>query len=360
MMKNRFVSVLFVFLLLSSCSGKPKQIELGEVTTISKPVREFLQADDVNRIDEFADGTAEHSLPDPVRLSYKGKQNAEALAEVSLDPSFTESHILNFKGPYFDFYNGLCGKEYFIRLSEKKEKLSQADTYHFTIRNEAPRMIYLDGVTNVRDIGGWIVGEKKIRQGLLYRGSGLNKAYRNGNVSLYLTDAGVSTLTNDLGVTHELDLRMNMDKDGRNEIGGMNDAVFPQIRYTNISWDYRNLNDFLSDTKPEQYQAMFSYLADKKNYPLYLHCSHGTDRTGVLCFLIEALCGLDRKSLKIDYILSAFGNIQGKRTASTIDTYLADLSSYEGTTDQEKAFSFLKEKGVDEKEIQAVKNLFLA
>ena len=42
---------------------------------------------------------------------------------------------------------------------------------------------------------------------------------------------------------------------------------------------------------------------------LLLHCSIGTDRTGVICFLINALLGVSEEDLYKDYLFSMFGMI---------------------------------------------------
>lgn len=44
--------------------------------------------------------------------------------------------------------------------------------------------------------------------------------------------------------------------------------------------------------------------ANKDNYPILMHCIHGKDRTGILAFLLEAICGVSLEDIKNDYALS--------------------------------------------------------
>jgi len=56
----------------------------------------------------------------------------------------------------------------------------------FKTEDRAPRLVRFPGVPNVRDIGGWIgLGGKRVRQGLVFRSSGLN---RNAAKAYYTVD----------------------------------------------------------------------------------------------------------------------------------------------------------------------------
>lgn len=44
----------------------------------------------------------------------------------------------------------------------------------FTTEDQAPRLMRIPKVPNVRDIGGRMIGGRRVRQGLVYRSSGLN------------------------------------------------------------------------------------------------------------------------------------------------------------------------------------------
>ena len=77
-------------------------------------------------------------------------------------------------------------------------------------------------------------------------------------------------------------------------------------------------------------RKIFSYLADRNNYPFYIHCSAGADRTGTLCALINGVLGVSEDDLIRDYELTSFSK-QGNRwrSASNIDQTDFDLSRYD-------------------------------
>ena len=61
-----------------------------------------------------------------------------------------------------------------------------------------PRTIYIDGVSNTRDLGGNVgLNGKRMKEGLVYRGMGLEA----------ITDAGKEEFLNNLGIKSEVDLR---------------------------------------------------------------------------------------------------------------------------------------------------------
>jgi DNA segregation ATPase FtsK/SpoIIIE-like protein len=61
--------------------------------------------------------------------------------------------------------------------------------------------LQIEGLTNVRDAGGWAaLSGKRIKQGMIFRGSEMNS-------HVTVTSAGVATLKNQLGLRSVLDIR---------------------------------------------------------------------------------------------------------------------------------------------------------
>ena len=99
--------------------------------------------------------------------------------------------VINLKAGTRYFWKVKCGKE-------------ESDVFSFETENILPRWIYVDGLTNIRDCGGWMTDSgKKVKQGLIYRGSELNS-------HVTVTNAGLKTMREDLKIKTVLDIRRNM------------------------------------------------------------------------------------------------------------------------------------------------------
>lgn len=246
-----------------------------------------------------------------------------------------------------DIYHLKTGTEYFYRLNIA---LSSGDTIGTTGNFEteqSPRMLAVDGAVNVRDIGGWMTDSgKRIRQGLLYRGSELDGL----EVPEYtITEKGIWDMRGVLGVRFDMDLRL------RDTSEKLVSALGADVEYKFYSINqYANIfNQF----DGEKIRGIFADLADADNYPMYLHCTYGRDRTGTVCYLLEALLGVSDKDLRRDYELSAF-------TYSSVDTeeftkLIVAIGMYEGNNTREKVEGYLLSIGVTAEEIASIRNIFL-
>ena len=306
------------------------------------------------------------SKPNPVTLSWEGEASDSYYVELSPDENFEEDvRSFTTTETSIDVYNLYIGTTYYWRIAPSEDLIGQGAVYSFETSKQGPRNLYIDGVTNVRDLGGYELedGSGVIRQGLIIRGGRLNLSRANDDVATFnsdpdyfqilITDEGIDTMLNELGIKTELDVRTNADIDpsemGYNEIGNMNNDRIPGLEYVNIPlWYYGgNMqvdNNITRLDNPERLREIFELLADEDNYPVFYHCNIGTDRTGTLAFLIGALCGLSEEDMLIDNAFSNFGNISAgvgrtNRNNSVItgDTgYLATINSYPGDTLSER------------------------
>ena len=113
---------------------------------------------------------------------------------------------------------------------------------------------------------------------------------------------------------------------------------------------------FFSDADTmKSIRDVFALLADENNYPIYFHCSIGTDRTGVIAWLVNGLCGVSEKDLWRDYLFSNFGVINGSRRTGIEGDYVLRMRLTSGDTFAEKIYNFLKNTArVPESDMQAV------
>lgn len=222
--------------------------------------------------------------------------------------------------------------------------------YNFTTSADAPRNISVDGVANVRDLGGWKTESgTRTKQGLIYRCGRLNESSAD-TVNIEITEDGKNVMLGQLGIKSEIDLR----KTEGNEVGGITSSPLGDtVTYYScpMEWD----GDMLYDNK-EQVLRVFSILADENNYPVIYHCNIGTDRTGMISFLVNALLGVPEDDLIRDYMFSNNANIGGTRKASQMKNsgYYKAVAAAQGSSLSEKTYNCLVDLGVPSDQLDKV------
>ncbi|MGN0907290.1 MAG: tyrosine-protein phosphatase [Bullifex sp.] len=303
-MKKLFTVILAAIILVSCASVKTPEVH--EIHTTLQ--QEFLSGP-YEMATIYAKGTAELSRPEPVIIGY-GK---DVIIISGQEYPVTDGNAA--------VYNLKTGESYIY------------DDITFRISEEAPRNLYIDGVTNVRDAGGWMTASgKRTKQGILYRSARLDD----------ITEEGKAELRR-LGIKTEADLRED----------GTDPGV---LSYVNIPM--KAGGGYLVNNIP-YLPVFFELITDETKLPLIYHCSIGTDRTGMVTFLINALLGVGEEDLYRDYLFSNFAMIEGMRRARTIDEYIAYMDRFEGETLSERTENFLISVGVDEADITALKCLML-
>ena len=209
------------------------------------------------------------------------------------------------------------GKEYYYKVvGETKE--TKVDS--FKLKENDVRPITVDRAHNIRDLGGWKIDGGNIAYGLIYRGGRLNSGE-----SCALSEEGLKTMRDTLGIKTEIDLRFVFADDG-----GQNKSVLgDDVKYVKASFHgYNYILPEFKDYGPnkrnyykpsaESLKIIFSALADESNYPVYFHCNAGADRTGTLAFLIEAVLGASEADMTKDFELTSFSTY-GARYRGEID-----------------------------------------
>ena len=273
------------------------------------------------------------SIPAPVVFSWEA--DSDAVLQIALSGDFeTAVHEVSACGE-IAVYNLEIGKTYDWRICAG-DTVSEVRT--FTTEARVPRWIYVDGTTNVRDMGGWKTADGgRIRQGLLYRGSEFD-------THTEVTDAGIRELCCRLGVKTDLDLRGEV-------VGIRSDSPLgADVAYRLVP--IRAYDEYLKETEP--YPVIFGILADRSNYPIYFHCWGGADRTGCLACMIEALCGVSEADQDLDYELTSL-SAWGKRSClgEGWQMYVHGLAAF-GETRQEQARAFLRRAGVSDETMDRI------
>ena len=204
-----------------------------------------------------------------------------------------------------------------------------------------PRWINLPGISNVRDVGGWKTadGTKRIRQGLIYRGSHLD---------IFFTKAAQP---NKVVIKDILRIRSDWDLRGIKETAkGMRSYPLEDLNV--------RLHHYPKKSRTPQGLAQeMHFLANNVEFPVYIHCHGGADRTGELVFVLEALLGLKDQDLLTDYEMTSFG-CWGKRSRHNgLKSLLTMLDKYGAPQEPyaKKAEAMLREGGLSQFDIDTLR-----
>jgi len=188
----------------------------------------------------------------------------------------------------------------------KGPKASASPVASFTTEDAAPRWIKIEGrVENMRDLGGWRTEDgRRVRQGMAYRGQGLNDNSVNGDVKgrNRLTVEDVAYLTGELGIKTDLDLRTSAEISslGQSPLGpGVKFIARSSPFYKSIFEDKQGI--FPEGPGKKVMAKNFREFCNPENYPIYFHCIGGADRTGSLAYVLNGVLGVSRHDLEVDW-----------------------------------------------------------
>lgn len=186
----------------------------------------------------------------------------------------------------------------------------------------SPPFYNVDGVRNLRDIGGYNIPKliTTTRKNFIYRSAQLNK----------ITPDGCKTLVSDLGIKTVYDLRSasEVEKNKAPDIPGATvlatpvfqdgvDKSSPEKLALRYRLDAENespavafaraYSHFLIDGAPS-FRTVFTHIRDQPQSPFLIHCAGGKDRTGVLAALILRVAGVtDDDIIGREYELTEVG-----------------------------------------------------
>ena len=346
----------------SGTSGQPKHDVTFEMVDYDEPMEihkkaqaEFiLDSTHEAKPDKFK-GKSELSRPSPADLAWTVTIDGEEAENVdcynlclSENRNMTDAWTYDCEHDYAKVYNVKVGATYYWTVSfEYDGDVYTSQVESFDTAANAPRNMFVDGVTNVRDIGGWDSSfGGKVKQGLIYRTGRLHN-----DDGTEIKEDGIHTMLDEMKVRTEIDLRYDITP---REVGVLGEKV----RYIILPMDFSD-DMMLNEVQAGCIRDFFKILADKNNYPVFFHCSIGTDRTGVCAFLLNGLLGVCKEDLYRDYRFSNFAFIGGERDGHNITHYIELLDEYEGDELKDRIASYLISIGVTEDEIASIRSIML-
>ena len=199
---------------------------------------------------------------------------------------------------------------------------------------------------NARELGGFLVGDKKIRHGCLLRTASLSN----------LTSEDKRVLTEDYRLSCIVDLRMKDERHnqpdpdihnvknhflpvmelqdfpslGEEFVRIISDPTADRIKLMHMAYDTGYFNsDFyvrliLSERGKNAFRGFFECLLNlPEDRSILWHCTDGKDRTGLASMLILTALGADRKTIIEDYLLT---NLYNKEKLDKARAGLAKMS----------------------------------
>ncbi len=221
-----------------------------------------------------------------------------------------------------------------------------------------PRFITVAGVGNLRDAGGYESSlGARVMQGMIYRGNELDGVGASkAEVPMWeehflLTEEGKAVMRDILGIRADMDLRSSEFDAARKPLG--DDVTYLHHALSSYS------GAFNANTQPV-YRAAFQSFADPDNYPMYVHCTYGADRTGTIFFMLGALLGMSREDLIKEYELSGFFyESMSREKKPEFRSFLQRFDALPGATPAEKAEYWCRSIGVTDAEIASIREILL-
>lgn len=257
---------------------------------------------------------------------FTGNQTVHLQWMCSKEPEYSVVYVSRYpdmsrRDEYLSYDNSLyidnlyTGSDYYWQVYAVYDGFSVRSEVSVFHTADTPRIVLIDGVSNTRDVGGYLTESGvRIRQGLLYR---------TGTVD-GVNDTGRKQATQQLHVKTELDLRDAGESGARLEASPLGEPVtyvnIPGVLYSNI-------------LKEENYETAcrtFALFADPSNYPILYHCQAGRDRTGTVTIILLGLCGVPEETIYKEYELAFFSRAgtemdEGGREVEILLNYVSTM-----------------------------------
>ena len=338
------------------------------------------------------------SEPRPVRLAWEGTGPFEVTVAKrgAAEPWFRAAVPSN----RVDVWNLEVGQvyEWAVRAGEACEKGT------FATEDVAPRLIRVPGVPNMRDMGGRVAGGRRVRQGLVYRSSGLNNNAKGiyytydeikqleadgklaGMGSLgakysaklkagkvldkrYLrlkkprpSEPGTARLTEEwrdymcktLGIKTDIDLRSAHER-----FGMTGSPLGPSVTFVTLEDELHGYSA-IHTVGAEDMRRVLRVFLDRANYPIDFHCIGGADRTGTVAAVLLGILGVDDDEIWKDYQITAWhGGVNDAKHLGWFTAFVKSFDKFEGATLAERIRKYVLWLGFTQQDIDTIRSILL-
>ena len=308
-----------------------------------------------------ADGIAtDRYVPKPATISWENNRD-DALyytlrVGLEQDLSDAENYIVSETTADVDYLYSAKHYYYQVYAHYDNDEVVKSRVFDFYTA-DVPRTVYIEGVTNTRDIGGRYImgGQYQIKQGMVYRGAEVNRELGA------ITEEGKRVMLYDLGIKTDLDIRGG---DVQNATG--TSPINDELNYVHLEAPW--YSHVFNASYKEAFTQEIRTFANPDNYPIYLHCSVGRDRAGTLSALLSALIGVEEIDIYRDYEMSFLSRVGLKDAAQSQGNHsslMYDLTvtidriknEYPADTLMESTAEWMKDYlGITQEEIDTIRN----
>jgi protein-tyrosine phosphatase len=213
---------------------------------------------------------------------------------------------------------------------------------HMPGNDRFARRVELDGMLNMRDLGGIPIGDSgRIRRGLVFRSETLQE----------MSPGDIAWTVERLRIRYVIDLRWPDEIEGDSSVP----VLGSEVGYSNLPVGRNTIEALMLSTSGSESAGryhvwlrssvaeivdVFRLMADERNLPVIFHCAAGKDRTGMIAAMMLDLLGVTPALIVDDYLMSA-------STAPEVLTKLLRHEPYRRTLDRVAA-------AVDERSIASV------
>ena len=316
-----------------------------KVSTVTKELETFLQRYAFGKGLSVAE-TVNKDIFQPVTISWEcDTTNNGYTLRYTTKQDFSDVTEVSTKEPEIQVDSLFTGCTYYWQVVTHLDSGDNYSTVFSFHTEKTPRIIDIAGVYNTRDFGGYMTtnGTHRVRQGMIYRGGQLDGIKQEGKTKAL----NVYQIKTDLDLRRATEVTMDSSPLGES------------VNYYNISViDYNG-----AYTYTDEMRDAIGVFADEANYPIYVHCAVGRDRTGTLLFILGNLLGVQEESLYADYEITYLTPKSYKKGDTTghdsFSNFLNRLKQYEGQTLQEKSENYCKSIGVTQQQIDSIRSILL-
>ena len=327
-------------------NGAKIQVLNDDVYTFTVGYQEGASEPYIHRGDNYA--------PKSVRLAWRSTLEVKGFkVVVSSTADFSKQTTYDAQDTSIELFAPFYHTCHFWKVQAVQDGVVYESEVHSFVLEGLPKCLFIEGVSNTREVYGY--------RGIDGRKIGRNRLYRGGNVDK-ITEDGQRYVAERLSIRTDLDLRKITEGTAAESFSPLG----AQVSHVHSSGCmYLGEEGLQTSAGQKLLLDELRVFVARENYPIYVHCVLGRDRTGTLLTILLALCGVSKEDIFYDYELSFFSKIACHQDTHVpkmlgfLNEMFDYLHSFRGDTLQEKTADFLLQIGMRETDLYRIQENLL-